>query len=119
MDVKKTNNAAYFNISDEPDLVIYSDPTRLCRVSSKVLKAASPVFRALFGPAFAERQAFLNSTADSLPEIQLRDDNAVGLEWLFCILHDKNTNFEPYNNHPYFARQLALLADKYDCIAAV
>lgn len=105
--------------SDDADVVLYSDPKHLYYVSSGVLSSASRVFRAMFGPNFAEGQALLRSTPDSLPKFELCDDSTQALRWLFSILHDAQQECLSSLSDPSCLQQLAVVADKYDCAAAV
>lgn len=108
--------------SNEPDVILYSDPKHLHHVSSKALSAASPVFRAMLGPSFAEGQMLLTScNGDLLPTIHLQDDqeDRLGLEWLCWMLHHNNIKCIGDRMISSLVLRFAIIADKYDCVAAI
>lgn len=104
--------------SDEADAIIYIDPAYPCLVSTKVLSAASPVFRAMFGPNFAEGQTLMQS-GNSLPMIEFPDDDELALEQLFPILHENDICVVKDATDADSLWQLALVADKYDYMAVL
>lgn len=85
------------------------------QVSSKVLSLASPVFTAMFGPSFVEG----NSRSFPSPSrITLTDDNPIAMANLFKIIHYQ-TKLLPREPGQSFVEQIAIVADKYDCIEAL
>jgi hypothetical protein len=92
-----------------------SDTTTSFRVSSKVLKLASPVFVGMLSPSFKEGQELLQ--ADRV-EIDLEDDDTPSMSLILDVLHYKADR----EFHVLDAEALALLAihcDKYDCARAL
>jgi hypothetical protein len=91
------------------------DITTSFRVSSKVLRLASPVFVRMLGPSFKEGQELLH--ADQV-EINLDGDDATSMKTILDILHFKADS----ENHGFDAAELARLAmhsDKYNCTRAL
>jgi hypothetical protein len=91
------------------------DTTTSFRVSSKVLKLASPVFVRMLSPSFKEGQELLQ--ADRV-EIDLEDDDTPSMSLILDVLHYKADR----EFHCLDAEALALLAihcDKYDCAKAL
>lgn len=84
------------------------------QIHTMVLRLASPVFAAMFGPHFAEGQR-LDET--NPPLVPLPDDDPAAVTLLCRILHHK------YHSSKYPELELFLrfaeLADKYDCVSAV
>lgn len=91
------------------------DITTSFRVSSKVLRLASPVFVRMLGPAFKEGQELLH--ADGV-EINLEDDDAVSMRVILDILHFK-ADSEGYDLDAKSLAQLSIHSDKYDCTRAL
>lgn len=85
------------------------------RVSSAVLRNASPYFRALLGPRFSEGQGL---SEDSPKEIALPEDDAKSLEIIFNVLHLRN-DAVPRSPDPALIFKIAVTADKFDCIVAL
>lgn len=103
----------FFTMDDEGDIILDAGSV-LLRVSSNVLRLASPVFRAMLEPGrFLEGQAHRDS--DNPFTIQLEDDDPGALIMLCNILHFKKVEF---------TRNVKLLAtftdlcDKYCCFLA-
>jgi hypothetical protein len=91
------------------------DTTTSFRVSSKVLKLASPVFVRMLSPSFKEGQELLQ--ADRV-EIDLEDDDTPSMSLILDVLHYKADR----EFHCLDAEAPALLAincDKYDCARAL
>jgi hypothetical protein len=119
---RQTNELLPMNGPLEPDadgdvvLNVYGpDTTTSFRVSSKVLKLASPVFVRMLSPSFKEGQELLQ--ADRV-EIDLEDDDAPSMSLILDVLHYKADR----EFHILDAEALALLAihcDKYDCARAL
>ncbi|KAF2185899.1 hypothetical protein K469DRAFT_738836 [Zopfia rhizophila CBS 207.26] len=92
-----------------------SNTTTSFRVSSKVLRLASPVFTRMFSPYFQEGQELLQGEH---PVIELKDDDAQLMGIILSILHYQGSG----ENHVMSAERLARLAihcDKYDCVNAL
>lgn len=101
---------AIFKCSDQNN-----NTTTSFRVSSKVLRLASPVFVGMLGPSFQEGQKLLQG---EVPIIELKDDDAPFMGIIFNVLHYRSG----VENHAMSAERLARLAihcDKYDCANAL
>jgi hypothetical protein len=84
-------------------------------VSSKVLSLASPVFTAMFRHGFQEGN---NLSTGSLHPISLPDDHVGAITLLFNALHFRSQDLRWKQDLPTLAH-LAVVCDKYDCVAAV
>ncbi|PVH93495.1 hypothetical protein DM02DRAFT_541440, partial [Periconia macrospinosa] len=92
-----------------------SDTLVTFSVSSKVLKLASPVFRAMFGPQFKEGHQLLQGESTV---VKLEEDDAALMGIIFNILHFRGGD----RNDEIDAERLAHLAihcDKYDLVKAL
>lgn len=87
--------------------------TRNLLTSSKILSLASPVFAAMLGPRFREGQ---RTEAGALDPISLPDDDAEAMTALCQILHFSYDALPARPSLPLF-KDLAVLCDKYDCVA--
>ena len=94
------------------DIILILEQVEL-RVSSKVLSLASPVFKALCTPGFAEGNtiAMGGVSCIHLPE----DDTDAMIA--FCSV----THFRPYSNDAPITllENLAIITDKYDCVSSM
>lgn len=108
--------ASAYDIAPTGDtiLVVGKKETRL-RVHSLCLRTASTVFDAMFGPHFLEGQ-----TSDGvLPKvIPMPDDDARALITICSVIHHRNDIF-PDVLQPTDLADVALAADKYDCVLAL
>jgi len=84
---------------------------RKLQVNSGVLKNASKVFNAMFGPHFSEGQ---NLPGNSPKEVSMPDDNADALTIICRILHLRNDSI-PDSLTSSEILQIAIAADKFDC----
>ena len=75
---------ASINIATEGDVIFVLQQTRL-RVSSVILSSASPVFKAMFGPNYAEGQG--QRSAGEPREVPLFDDDLCAMARLCRLLH--------------------------------
>ncbi|CAO2655386.1 Nn.00g104500.m01.CDS01 [Neocucurbitaria sp. VM-36] len=85
------------------------------RVSSKVLRLASPVFVRMFSSSFREGHELLQ---EECVVVELEDDDASLMNILLNVLHYQ----AGYEDHVIDAEKLARLAihcDKYDCTKAL
>lgn len=97
-------------IDSEGDVYLICGETEF-QVSSKVLSLASPVFKALFGPNFAEGQPNLNKPS----RIQIHDDDAESMRFMCAVLHHKCTSANGIGLERL--ERLAVITDEYDvCI---
>ena len=105
-------------IAPSGDLVLLvGDPVEVkLLVSSAVLQDASKVFAALLGPHFLEGQP----TQGGPKEIELPEDDAVGMSDMCHLLHNKQVH-GLLKNRPSSDRILAfaIMVDKYDCVDAL
>lgn len=93
-------------------LVVSNDKVRIF-ASSCLLCIASKPFAKMLGPNFKEGQI---DKASNRREISLPDDKSSAMEILCNILHHRHqASFLPKATDVY---DLAILADKYDCIQA-
>lgn len=89
------------------------DSTRRLLVSSKILATASPVFAAMLGPRFREGQ---RSQSGALDPVALPDDDTEAMTILCQIFHFRN-DMLPARPSLELIRNLAVLSDKYGCVA--
>ena len=95
-------------------LVVGEKRTQL-RVHSLCMRTASTVFNAMFGPYFAEGQL----SNPYLPkEIPMPDDDARAMITICNVIHHRN-DILPDILEPTALADLALAADKYDCVLAL
>lgn len=111
-----TPASTFISLDIDPDGDVYlcSDRFKLL-VSSKVLSLASPVFKKLFGPHFAEGSQVSSTSPGS---VSLSEDNAEALVALCQILHYQFQEVE-YDPPLKFINSIAVVADKYDCVRAL
>ncbi|MCJ1244733.1 hypothetical protein MMC30_001932 [Trapelia coarctata] len=109
--------ASTFNKLDidlDGDVYLCSEDFKLL-VSSKVLSVASPVFKKLFGPHFMEGSQ-LSTTSPGT--VSLSEDNAEVVVALCQILHHRYS--ESVESLTFsFINNLAVVADKYDCVQSL
>lgn len=79
--------------------------------SSKVLSLASPVFRALFSPAFSEGDRVRKG---EVPCIEFPEDDAEAMDVILRILHYSSKGV-PFDVAPEPLAAIAIHRDKYDC----
>jgi hypothetical protein len=87
--------------------------TRNLLISSKVLTLASPVFAAMLSPRFREGQ---RSESGTLDPISLPDDDVEAMTTLCQIFHFRYDMLPAKPSLELF-KNLAVLCDKYDCVA--
>ena len=103
--------------TENADVSLLRDSVTL-QVSSDVLREASPVFGAMLGPNFLERQALYSEGIGSETSIPLPDDDAEAVELLCLFLHPQENPTIPSIN-PTELLRFASTVDKYACAAAV
>ncbi|KAK5734410.1 hypothetical protein LTR17_008908 [Elasticomyces elasticus] len=87
------------------------------RVSSTVLSAGSPVFKAMFSPRF-EGQAL--QTAEPYLEVPLPEDDGEAKEIMCEVLHHRNDRVpKSADGQEDLIANVAELCDKYDCLEAL
>lgn len=102
------HSMANINVIDpEGDVILICGEIEF-QVSSKVLSLASPVFKALFGPCFAEGQP----TSRKASRIQLPDDDAESMRFMCAVLHHKCASAQGIGLERL--EKLAVVTDKYD-----
>lgn len=97
-------------IDPNGDVVLVLEATEL-QVSSKVLSLASQVFKAMFGPYFAEGHAI---SSNRPCRINLAEDDPNSMTTLCNILHHR-TQSVPRKPGLLFIERLVVLIDKYNC----
>ena len=97
-------------------LIVGSNEVRL-HVHSVVVTMVSKPFRALLGPNFKEGQQ-PKTLGHQLKEIELPEDDAVAMKVVCKVLHHQGDTVDATLS-PTILLNVAILADKYDCIAAV
>lgn len=114
---------ANIDIAAEGDVIFVLQQTRL-RVSSVILSSASPVFKAMFGPNFAEGQG--NRSAGEPREVSLFDDDVSAMTRLCRILHHQDetkdtplTSIGPVDSCVDGLFALTVVSDKYGCTDSV
>ena len=95
-------------------LVVGEEKTEL-RVHSVCMRIASKVFDAMLGPHFSEGQP---SKGDLPKEITMPDDNATAMAMICTVIHHRN-DLLPDVPEPGELAEIALAADKYDCVLAL
>lgn len=105
---------------EKPDVILFARDSSLhyrIKVSSTILKQASPVFNAMFGPHFCEGQG-LDDACLGPREIDIEEDDPPTFLLLCQILHHRadSTAMDTSTYTDLFL--LAEMVDKYDCIEA-
>jgi hypothetical protein len=120
----KGNGTAEMNSSTSPDpdgdvLLRCKDQdtgsTKLFRVSSKVLRLASPVFANMFGPHFQEGHELRQ---DGCLVVELEEDDAPLMKIILDVLHYQADSGDHVMDAEKLA-QLAIHCDKYDLTKAL
>lgn len=106
-------------IVDDGDIILVLPKQHRIRVSSIFLSYASPVFKTLFGPHFAEGQAARSPQHPK--EIPLPDDDGAAVKHLCHLLHgqSEDSNGNPDKEFAERLWKLAVVADKYDCVGTL
>ncbi|CAD6572004.1 MAG: hypothetical protein ASARMPREDX12_004854 [Alectoria sarmentosa] len=99
-------------IDPEGDVILVCGKTEI-QVSSKVLSLASPVFKALFSPNFAEGQP----TSSQVSRIRLHDDDVESMRFMCAVLHHKCASANGIGLERL--ERLAVVTDKYGCVRAM
>lgn len=100
------------DISPEGDIFFVVGPEEVrLRVQSHCLRAASPVFNAMFGPNYKEGQD-LSSERPKI--VRLEEDDAAAMQVLCCIIHHQHSGI-PLKATSGEALRLASASDKYGC----
>ncbi|KAH8600089.1 hypothetical protein B0O99DRAFT_682550 [Bisporella sp. PMI_857] len=86
-----------------------------CRVSTKVLSLASPVFAKLFGPDFKEGRSIRSGQLDP---IFLEEDDAQVMKIILGALHYKGIK-EIQSVDAECLASIAIHCDKYNCVSAL
>lgn len=76
------------DIAPDGDVILFVGPEKTpLKVYSQCLRAASKVFRVMFGPDWSEGKGL---TSRSPREIPLEEDDASALRTILCVLHHRN-----------------------------
>ncbi|CAK7269628.1 hypothetical protein SEPCBS119000_003667 [Sporothrix epigloea] len=103
-------------IAASGDVVLVVGPSgKKLKVHSLFVVNASPVFNAILGPNFAEGQQLRKS---GLAEVILPEDNAKAMEMIMNVVHGLNDKV-PELLDPDELVEVAITAEKYDCIGAL
>ncbi|TKA51942.1 hypothetical protein B0A55_12773 [Friedmanniomyces simplex] len=106
------------NILPDGDLVLAVSGSLELRTSTVVLGNASPVFKAMLGPKFAEGQALQGDYVGIPHTVTLPDNDPEAMQSLCLIL--QCGAIAPSSSVPAeLMVKTTLLADKYDCIDAI
>jgi hypothetical protein len=122
-EASQTSDMVNVDIAAEGDVILVLQQTRL-RVSSVILSSASPVFKTMFGPNFAEGHG--RRSAEEPKEIPCPDDDDAATIRLCRLIHHqydhRDVSFcavdatpESTTQHAEEFLALAILADKYGC----
>ncbi|KAF2766473.1 hypothetical protein EJ03DRAFT_353958 [Teratosphaeria nubilosa] len=103
----------YLLVAAHGDIILVLRRNRYVRVRSSVLSDSSRVFNAMLGPDFMEGQG--TGTVAQPKEIQLLEDDEQGMIFLCQMLHNSQLD----DICPSDLLEVAKLAGKYDCVAAV
>jgi len=104
------------DISPDGDVVLVVGPRNVrLRIQSQVLRCASKVFGAMFGPTWSEGQGL---SKESPREVRLVEDDADALQIICRVIHHRN-NDVPQSLTPKEVLQIAIEADKYDLNVAL
>ncbi|KAK1757206.1 hypothetical protein QBC47DRAFT_342317, partial [Echria macrotheca] len=95
-------------------LIIGQEQTRY-RVSSGVLKQCSPVFASMLSESFSEGKHLADTGSI---EIKLPEDNHDAARIMLMVFHGRNGEL-PLTLNPVVIFEVAILADKYDCLSAM
>ena len=99
------------DISPDGDVVLVVGPRNVrLRIQSQVLRCASKVFGAMFGPTWSEGQGL---SKESPREVRLVEDDADALQIICRVIHHRN-NDVPQSLTPKEVLQITIEADKYD-----
>lgn len=104
------------NIAADGDVILIVGPAKWkMRVQSLILRAVSKPFSAMLGPNWKEGRQ--KPAADAPMELQLPDDDAVGMKYLCAVMHHQNKMI-PATLPVQDVLNIAVLADKYDFVDA-
>ncbi|KAK4541186.1 hypothetical protein LTR36_008260 [Oleoguttula mirabilis] len=100
------------------DIILLVSNKLELRVSSTVLRLASPVFKAMLGPHYAEGNSLQAASAGSPKTIPLPGDDPEGMKVLCLVLHHQARAI-PDPLALEVSHSFAEMADKYGCAEAV
>ena len=104
------------DISPDGDVVLVVGPQNVrLRIQSQVLRCASKVFGAMFGPTWSEGQGL---SKEPPREVRLVEGDADALRIICCVIHHRNDDV-PQSLPPMQVLQIAIVADKYDLSIAL
>ena len=116
------NGDRYISAVKDGDIILALPKSTNIRVSSVVLKNASPVFAVMLGPQFREGQG--QSTAAAPKEIALVDDDPDSMMILCALLHSQHgvqatIRYDRLDETTFNLFKLADVVDKYECADAI
>ncbi|KAL9105753.1 MAG: hypothetical protein Q9187_008661 [Circinaria calcarea] len=111
MNVQVTSSKRRVDIDPEGDVLLQLKDIEL-RVSSKILKLSSKVWKAMFSLSF--REGSVPPLDNKLRHITLPEDDPEAMEALCNLLHHQPQNVS-IKRIDVFLERLAITADKYDC----
>lgn len=106
------------DIAPDGNVILVVGPEKApLKVYSQCLRAASKVFRVMFGPDWSEGQGL---ASQSPPEIPLEEDDASAFRIILCVLHHHNAEVPDSEGlSPTEVLNIAVAADKYDLAVAL
>lgn len=119
-DGKRSSARQDLNIVDDGDVILVIGAETFLRVSSFVLVNTSSVFKAMLSPKF--REGWHVRSTEYPQEIPLPDDDPNPMLVVCPVLHAQDTNAllqSTTGPTPALVLDLAIVADKYACIAPV
>ncbi|QYT00376.1 BTB domain-containing protein [Trichoderma simmonsii] len=112
-----TQTNTIVEIAPDGDLILIVGPEEAkLHVDSMMLRAASKLFSAMFGPNWKEGRDLLNG--DRLTEIPLPEDNAAAMKIICSVIHHQRSEV-PRTLAAGDVLAVAVAADKYDCVEAL
>jgi len=116
-ELSENQQSTVVKIAAGGDVILVVGPEKVkLRVHSLFLKTASKPFSAMFGPDWKEGHTMLDR--DGPVELPLPEDNAAALKLICAIIHHRNKKV-PQTLAACDVLEVAVTADKYDCIDAL
>ena len=113
-DMQETASKRRVDIDPEGDVLLQFEDIEL-RVSSKILKLSSKVWKAMFSLSFTEGSVLSVNEPRHIP---LPEDDSQAMKALCNILHHQSQNVITKPTDA-FLESLAITADKYNCAPAL
>ncbi|KAK4891350.1 hypothetical protein LTR27_010004 [Elasticomyces elasticus] len=113
---EKNKTAHVLTVVEGGDVIlVFEDGMKHLKVSAAILSFKSSVFRKMLGPHFLEGQT--QRSTEQPQEIQLPEDDPHVMGFLCRLLHNGRPDSAKYSLDRL--ANIAVLADKYDCIHSV